>query len=84
MSVRESGSFDSETVTVLRSVLDDAWETLSPEHRAGTSKSVLAERILRLAAQGERDPTQLRARAVIGLVSSIPGHGARRLTSGRL
>jgi hypothetical protein len=33
------------------------------------SKSELAERILRLAAQGERDPIRLRTRAVIEVMN---------------
>jgi hypothetical protein len=58
--------FDPETVALLRTTLDRAWESLPPSQRAVTSQSILAERILKAAAQGERDPDRLRARAVRG------------------
>jgi len=69
MTFAAGGSLDPETIAVLRAVLDDAWAALMPEHKLTTSKSVLAERILRLAAQGERDPLRLRACAVSGVLS---------------
>jgi hypothetical protein len=56
--------FDPETVALLRTTLDRAWASLPPSQRAVTSQSILAERILRAAAQGERDPDRLRARAI--------------------
>jgi hypothetical protein len=55
---------DSETVRLLRDVLDDAWERLTFEQRARTQKSEVALRILRLAQRGERDPMRLRAGAI--------------------
>ena len=69
MSFTENGSFDAETITLLKVALDQAWANLSPEQQAYISKAVLAERILMLAAQGERDPLRLRTRAVIGVVA---------------
>ncbi|HEY2757282.1 MAG TPA: hypothetical protein VGJ01_16265 [Pseudolabrys sp.] len=51
--------FDIETVSVLREILDDAWACLSPEQQEKVSRSLLAERILKAAAQGERDREQL-------------------------
>ena len=59
-----SGAFDPETIDLLRSVLDEAWGSLRPEQQARRSKSLLAAIILKLAATGERDPMQLRIRAV--------------------
>jgi hypothetical protein len=44
--------------------LDRAWNSLPPSAQARTSRSVLAERILKAAAQGERDPDRLVARSV--------------------
>jgi hypothetical protein len=44
--------------------LDDAWTNLSPEQKAATDKSTMAERILRLTAQGERDPIRLSRGAI--------------------
>jgi hypothetical protein len=58
------GSYDSETLTVLRAILEDAWERLTFEQRSRTQKSEVALRILRLARRGERDPMRLRAGAM--------------------
>ena len=52
--------FDSETVTVMREVLDDAWESLSPEMQVLLPKTTMAERILKSAAKGERNRERLR------------------------
>jgi hypothetical protein len=68
MKIRQGGSFDPETITLLRTALDEAWVNLLPEQQTRTSKSHLAERILKLAAQGERDPVRLRTRAVLEVV----------------
>jgi hypothetical protein len=65
MKIPEGGSYDPETITLLRTVLDAAWDALLPEHQARTSKAHLAQRMLKLAAQGERDPIRLRTRALI-------------------
>jgi hypothetical protein len=51
--------FDLETVALLRETLDDAWAYLRPEQRATMLKTTLAERILKLAAQGERNRKSL-------------------------
>ena len=51
--------FDIETVSALREILEDAWGCLSPEQQEKVSRSLLAERILKAAAQGERDRAQL-------------------------
>jgi hypothetical protein len=57
-------SFDPETVSLLRETLDDAWGCLRPEQRATTSRTLLAEGILKLAAKGERNPERLRRAAL--------------------
>ncbi len=51
--------FDLETIALLRETLGDAWASLRPEQRATTVKTTLAERILKAAAQGERDRDRL-------------------------
>jgi hypothetical protein len=51
--------YDLETVAILRETLDDAWACLRPQQRATMSRTILAERILKSAAQGERDPERL-------------------------
>jgi hypothetical protein len=65
MEIREGGSYDPETIALLRKVLDEAWANLLPSQQAATNKGILAQRILKLAAQGERDPIRLRTNAVI-------------------
>jgi len=60
--------FDPETVAILRETLDDAWACLRPEQQATMLKTTLAERMLKSAAQGERDRDRLRD-AALGLVA---------------
>ena len=62
-------AFSPETIELLRSVLDDAWESMRPEERACTSKTAIAARILDMAAAGER-AIRLRAEAVTGVVTA--------------
>lgn len=59
MSSDRPATFDLETVAMLRDVLDEAWTRLSEKERAEGTKSLLAERILRAAAAGERDRGRL-------------------------
>jgi hypothetical protein len=56
--------FDPETVAILRATLDDAWACLRPEQQATMQKTALAERMLKSAAQGERDRERLRDAAL--------------------
>ena len=46
--------FDLKTVALLRETLDDAWALLQPAQKAKVSRILLAERILKAAAKGER------------------------------
>jgi hypothetical protein len=69
MNATEGGVYDPETIKLLRAVLDEAWNSLVTEKQAQASKCLLAERMLRLAAKGERDPMRLRAAALTGLIS---------------
>ena len=64
MEHRSPLHFDLETVAILRETLDIAWARLRPVQRAITSRSLIAERILKTAAQGERDPERLLAAAL--------------------
>jgi hypothetical protein len=59
MVTKAAGHFDPETVAALREILDDAWACLRPEQQATMLKTTLAERILKSAAQGERDRNRL-------------------------
>jgi hypothetical protein len=65
MDGKEPVYFDPETVTLLRETLDDAWDCLRPHQQATMLKSTLAERILKSAAQGERDRERLRDAALV-------------------
>jgi hypothetical protein len=64
----KAASYDPETIKTLQLALDMAWDTLSPERRQRTSRVALAERILTLAARGERDLARLKAAAILELV----------------
>lgn len=56
------GAFDPETIALLRAVLDGAWNSLNAQEQAQSSKTLLAERILHLAATGERGPSSIACR----------------------
>jgi hypothetical protein len=58
-----ASAFDSDTVSMLRDVLRDAWARL-PAGQTSVSRLMLAERILKAAKTGERDPAKLRAHAI--------------------
>jgi hypothetical protein len=69
--------YDPETVELLRSALEEAWDAIPEERRKTTDKSELAERILAAAMLGERDPDRLRMRALLRpSCGEIAGSGA--------
>jgi len=57
--------FDAETVHLLKTVLDEAWNVLPASRQQTVHKSELAQRILAAAGQGERDPDRLRSIALM-------------------
>jgi hypothetical protein len=61
--------FDAETIALLRGVLDDAWSRLPPG-QTNVSRSLLTERILKAARNGERDPARLRTRALVDSIEA--------------
>lgn len=61
--------FSPETVTLMKSALDDAWDCLEPEAQATVLKTTLAVRILESARKGERDCERLREAALRGLAT---------------
>ena len=69
MPRKKAAYFDAETVSLLRATLDDAWGSLRPEQRAITSQSILAEGMLKLAAEGERNPGRLRDAALMAVAA---------------
>jgi hypothetical protein len=54
MSQSTSHHFDLETVALLRHAVEDAWACLKAVEREQITRSLLAERILKAAARGER------------------------------
>ena len=64
MELKKLVYYDLKTVALLRATLDDAWDSIVPEQQAGMLKSTLAQRILRSAAEGERDAERLRMAAL--------------------
>jgi hypothetical protein len=46
-----SSAYDPETVELLRTVLDEAWNALQPQHQRQISKSDMAGYVLRHAVQ---------------------------------
>jgi hypothetical protein len=61
----ETGAhFDAETIAVMKNGLDEAWGRLPPKNQATMLKTTLAERILKSAAEGERNGERLRDAAL--------------------
>jgi hypothetical protein len=77
MDATQTVQFDRDTVSLLRQTLEEAWVSLRPEQRATLSRTLLAEGILKSAAQGERDPERLRDAALMAVAPS----GLRELPS---
>jgi hypothetical protein len=61
---RTPACLNLNTVALLKDALDDAWASIGPEQKAAMVRTLLAERILKSAAQGERDPVRLREAAL--------------------
>jgi hypothetical protein len=61
----DSTAHDQDTIGMLRQVLDDTWATLSPGLQTQANKAIIAQEILKLVADGERDPTRLCELAVL-------------------
>jgi hypothetical protein len=68
--------YSPETLILLRCALDEAWALLPDHRKSEIQKSEMAQRILKHAAQGVRDPVRLRATALIGAVN-----GSKEATS---
>jgi len=52
-------AYDPETLNIMRDALDQAWALLPEDSRNKHLKIDLADRVLRKAAAGERDPARL-------------------------
>jgi hypothetical protein len=75
-------AYDPETIDLLRAVLDEIWDTLTPEQQGSIPRSQIADRLLKAAAAGERDPDALRASALEGIASTEPPMRKRRAPNG--
>jgi hypothetical protein len=62
--------FDPETIALMKRAFEDACSRI-PSRRE-VARSLLAERILKAAASGERDPVRLRRRALVGILPDPP------------
>jgi hypothetical protein len=62
--------YDPETLILLRNALDEAWAALPDGSKSETPKSEMAQRILKQAADGVRDPVRPRASALISAVGT--------------
>jgi hypothetical protein len=85
MACAGGDSFDPDTIALMRRVLDDTWNRLSPGLRARTQKSDVARIILKMGARGERDPARLRVAAIMELVggpSRVPDTKTNRRALG--
>jgi hypothetical protein len=60
-----SAAHDPDTIGMLRRVLDDAWASLSAHQQTQANKLIMAQKLLKLAVDGERDPTRLCELAVL-------------------
>jgi hypothetical protein len=61
--------FDTQTIAIMKVALDDAWDRLPLKLQATVLKTTLAERILKSAAEGERNPERLREAALRDLAA---------------
>jgi hypothetical protein len=64
-----TADFDAQTVATMKMALDEAWDRLPPKLQATILKSILAERILKSAAKGERNRERLRDAALSDLAA---------------
>ena len=64
----QTGAFEPETLNILSGAMDEAWRRVKLTHLNGSAnaaRTVLAEHILAMARQGERDPQRLIEGALI-------------------
>lgn len=64
MELETTQRHDAETIKMMELALNDVWDSLSLQQRAHSNKTRLASLILEVVAEGERDPFQLRTKAV--------------------
>jgi hypothetical protein len=76
-SLLSNTAFDPDTITLLASAFDTAWDTvkksgspLAADGQAASTREVLAKRIIEMGKKGERDPQRLVDDALAHLASS--------------
>jgi len=69
LMAKAAAHFDAQTIALLKVALDEAWDRLPPKLQATMLKTTLAERILKSAAEGERDRERLREAALRDLAA---------------
>ena len=63
-----NSSFDPQTLVLLEAAFDEAWLSLKSVGNRTVKPDELARAVLRLAAEGERDPVRLSDGALEGLL----------------
>lgn len=52
------GAFDSQALSLMRAALDQAWVALPPDQQTPEARERIAQAVVMLATQWERDPVQ--------------------------
>ena len=67
-SLLEESSYDPTTIRIIEKAFDDAWTEIAANYESEIASKgarlALANVVLNLAAEGERDPQKLKDRAV--------------------
>jgi hypothetical protein len=67
MTQLSGAAFDPKTITLLKEVLSEAEGALPVQQRSSEVRVKLATRILKAAAEGERDRVRLREAALVAV-----------------
>jgi hypothetical protein len=66
--------FDAETISVMKSASDEACAAVPAEYLTQGMRLSIAERILKIAGNGERDRVRLRNRTLMEVCSGAPDY----------
>jgi hypothetical protein len=69
VSTREPHFYDAETISMLKSAFDETCAAVPAERLTQAMRASIAERILKIAGTGERDPIRLQRRALMEVAS---------------
>lgn len=73
------GCFDPSVVQVLSVAFAEAWPTLQDLKISDLTNEEFAQRLIKLAAQGERDPSRMGARAIVAVIAERGSHRSSNL-----